>query len=112
LRALQEKYRNELKLVPKAAAAHNFPYHFYFSRKLDLEEKDQKQSDPRSVQFDRYQGQVVVKVTGNYFVSYSASLVKREERARRTYEGVILPLLVRGSGSCVREDRRAAGVRL
>jgi hypothetical protein len=93
LRALQEKYRNELKLVPKAAAAHNFPYHFYFSRKLDLEEKDQKQSDQRSVQFDRYQGQVVVKVTGNYFVSYSAGLVKPQERARRTYEGVILPLL-------------------
>jgi hypothetical protein len=93
LRALQEKYRSELKLVPKAAAAHNFPYHFYFSRKLDLEEKDQKQSDQRSVQFDRYQGQVVVKVTGNYFVSYSAGLVKPEERARRTYEGVILPLL-------------------
>ena len=93
LRALQEKYRNELKLVPKAAAAHNFPYHFYFSRKLDLEEKDQKQGDQRSVQFDRYQGQVVVKVTGNYFVSYSAGLVKPQERARRTYEGVILPLL-------------------
>jgi hypothetical protein len=93
LRALQEKYRNELKLVTKAAAAHNFPYHFYFSRKLDLEEKDQKQSDQRSVQFDRYQGQVVVKVTGNYFVSYSAGLVKPQERARRTYEGVILPLL-------------------
>ena len=93
LRALQQKYRNELKLIANSPAAHNFPYHFYFSRKLDLDEKVQKRSDQRSVQFDRYQGQVVVKVTGNYFVSYSAELVKPAERARMTYESVILPLL-------------------
>src|SRR5271165_3916302 len=42
MRALQEKYRNELKLITSATAAHTFPYNFYFSRKLDLEEKDQK----------------------------------------------------------------------
>jgi hypothetical protein len=93
MRALQQKYRNELKLITSAAAAHSFPYNFYFSRKLDLEEKDQKQSDQRSVQFDRYQGRVVLKITGNYFASYSAELFKPEERARQTYESVMLPLL-------------------
>lgn len=93
LRALQQKYRNELKQIVGAAAAHNFPYHFYFSRKLDLEEKDQKHNDQRAIQFDRYQGRVVVKITGNYFVSYSAELLKPQERARMTYESVMLPLL-------------------
>ncbi len=93
LRALQQKYRNELKQIPSAVAAHNFPYHFYFSRKLDLEEKDQKHSDQRAIQFDRYQGRVALKITGNYFVSYSAEIVKREDRARLTYESVMLPLL-------------------
>ena len=93
LRALQQKYRNELKLVAAAAAAHDFPYHFYFSRALDLEEKDQKRADQRSIQFDRYQGKLVLKMTGNYFVSYSAEIVKPEDRARMTYQAVILPLL-------------------
>ena len=93
MRALQQKYRNELKLIPSAVAAHNFPYHFYFSRKMDLEEKDQKRNDQRSIQFDRYQGRVVLKMTGNYFISYSAELVKPEDRARMTYESVMLPLL-------------------
>ena len=93
LRALQQKYRNELKLITSAAAARSFPYKFYFSRKLDLEEKEQKQSDQRSVQFDRYQGRVVLKITGNYFASYSAELLKPEERARKTFESVMLPLL-------------------
>ncbi len=93
MRALQQKYRNELKLITSAAAAHSFPYHFYFSRKLDLAEKDQQQSDQRSVQFDRYRDRVVLKITGNYFASYSAELLTPEERARQTYESVMLPLL-------------------
>ena len=93
LRALEQKYWNELKLIPRAVAAHNFPYHFYFSRTLDLDEKHQQLSDQRSVQFDRYQGQLVLKITANYFVSYSAELLKPEERARQTYQGVMLPLL-------------------
>lgn len=93
MRELQQKYRSELKAIANAAAAESFPYRFYFSRKLDLEEKDQKESDQRSIQFDRYRGQVVLKITGNYFVSYSADLVKPEERARQTWQTVILPLL-------------------
>jgi len=103
LRALQQKYRAELKLIATAAAVQNLPYHFYFSRGLDLEEKDQKRSDQRSIQFDRYQGRLVVKVTGNYFVSYSAELMKPEDRARTTYESVILPLL----RAAIREFERA-----
>src|ERR1019366_2640211 len=69
--ALQRKYLLELKLITKAAAEHSFPYHFYFSRTLDLAEKEQQGSDQRSVQFDRYQGKTVLKITGNYFASYS-----------------------------------------
>jgi hypothetical protein len=93
LRALQEKYRSELKLIPQALAAHEIPYRFYFSRRLDLAEKDQPRNDQRSVQFDRYKGRVVLKITGNYFASYSAELMKPEERARETYQEVMLPLL-------------------
>ena len=91
--ALQRKYLAELKLVTREAASHNFPYHFYFSRTLDLPEKEQQQSDQRSVQFDRYEGQTVLKITGNYFASYSTELMKPEERARQTYQEVMLPLL-------------------
>ena len=34
LRELQRKYFGELKRITEAAAAHSFPYHFYFSRGL------------------------------------------------------------------------------
>lgn len=94
LRELQKKYFTELKRITEAAAAHSFPYHFYFSRVLDLTEKDQRRNDQRSVQFDRYQDKTVLKITGNYFAAYSAELMKPEERARQTYQDVILPLLL------------------
>jgi len=93
MRELQKKYFPELKQITAAAAAHNFPYHFYFSRMLDLTEKEQPASDQRSVQFDRFQEKTVLKITGNYFAAYSAELMKPEERARQTYQDVILPLL-------------------
>lgn len=104
LRALEQKYRTELRMIPNAAKAQAFPYHFYFSRKLDLEEGAQKGSDQRSIQFDRYQGQVVVKITGNYFVSYSAELMKPEERARQTYQTVMLPLVQASARAFVKAD--------
>jgi len=93
LRELQKKYFTELKRITEAAAAHSFPYHFYFSRTLGLTEKDQPRNDQRSVQFDHYRDQTVLKVTGNYFAAYSTELMTREERARQTYQDVILPLL-------------------
>src|SRR5579871_3912034 len=59
LRELQQKYRGELKQIAAAAAQHEFPYHFYFSRTLDLSEIQQQQSDQRSIQFDHFRDQTV-----------------------------------------------------
>jgi hypothetical protein len=93
MRELQKKYFPALKQITAAAAAHNFPYRFYFSRTLDVAEKEQAGTDQRSVQFDRYREKTVLKITGNYYAAYSAELMKPEERARQTYQDVILPLL-------------------
>jgi hypothetical protein len=93
LRELQKKYFSELKRITEAVSTHSFPYHFYFSRVIGLTELDQRRNDQRSVQFDRYQDKIVLKITGNYFAAYSTELMKPEERARQTYQDVILPLL-------------------
>lgn len=93
LRELQQKYMGELKRITLAGAQHDFPYHFYYSRALDLNEAEQHRSDQRSVQFDHYHNQIVLKITGNYFASYSTELMKPEERARQTFQDVMLPLL-------------------
>ena len=94
IRSLQEKYRPELKAIAEAIRNHQFPYNFYLSRKLDLTEAQQKSSDQRSIQFDSYDGQVVLKITGNYYAAYSHTLMSENQRARATYQNVMLPILL------------------
>jgi hypothetical protein len=93
LRELQQKHFAELKAVAVAIASHQFPYRFYFSRTLDLNEEQQKTRDQRSIQFAKYGHQTVVEILGNYYAAYSDESMKKEERARRTFEDVMLPML-------------------
>jgi hypothetical protein len=93
IRELQQRHFIELKSMAVAISAHQFPYHFYFSRKLDVSEEQERLTDQRSIQFARFQNQIVLQITGNYFAAYSADLMKKEDRARRTFEDVMLPIL-------------------
>jgi hypothetical protein len=93
MRALQEKYLQQLQAVGAEIQGHVFPYPFYFSRVLDLELKQQERADQRSLRFDTYGGMTVVELTGNYFGSYSAELVNKSHRALRTFQDVMLPAL-------------------
>ncbi|HKD02138.1 MAG TPA: hypothetical protein VKB77_06910 [Terriglobales bacterium] len=93
LRALQLQYMDELKAVGQEIVSHSFDYPFYLSRKLDLDEVQQRRADQRSIRFDRYNGQIVLAVTGNYFAAYSATQVNKTIRARDTFLHVITPIL-------------------
>src|ERR1035437_7872924 len=78
MRALQQSHLQELRTIAVALVHHQFPYHFYLSRKLDLSEREEESSDQRAIQFDKFQGQVVLKFTGNYFAAYSAERMTKE----------------------------------
>ena len=93
MRGLQQSHLAELHTITAALAGHHYPYAFYFSRRLDLSQREQEGSDQRSIQFDRFRGQIVLKITGNYFAAYSAGRMTNEERARQTYRDVMLPIL-------------------
>ncbi len=93
MRALQEKYFQQLQAVGAEVQAHIFPFNFYFSRVLDLEQAQQERADQRSLRFDNYGGMTVIELTGNYFASYSTALVNKSHRAARTFQDVMLPIL-------------------
>jgi hypothetical protein len=90
---LQQQYISQLRALSSEAAAIHFPYPFYFSETLDIDEARQKQLPLGSIRFDRFHGQTVLEITGNYYVSYSASMLSANLRARKTFQDVILPLL-------------------
>jgi hypothetical protein len=93
LRALQEKHMTDLKGVAVNVSSQKFPYHFYFSRKLDVSEEQERILDQRSIQFARFRNQIVLQITGNYFASYSAELMDREARVHQTMTDLMFPIL-------------------
>jgi len=92
LRSLQEQNMDDLKLVGQDILALKLEYRFYLSRKLDLDEAQQQRSDQRSIRFDRYNGQTVIAVTGNYYAAYPEK-IGSDERARTTFLNVVIPIL-------------------
>jgi len=93
MRDLQQKHLPELKIAAVDITAHHYPYKFYLSRTLDITEKQEQQTDQRSIRFAQFQGHTVLQVTGNYFAAYSDQSMGRKERFQRTYLDVMLPIL-------------------
>jgi hypothetical protein len=92
-KVLQRQYIAQLQQLSLDAVAILFPYPFYFSQVLDIDEARQKQLAQGSIHFDKFNSQTVLAISGNYYISYSAERMNRNQRARKTYEDVVLPLL-------------------
>lgn len=92
-RRLQQQYLQQLNAIGKEVEAHRFPYPFYFSRLMDIEEKQQQKVDQRSIRFDKFNGQMVLEITGNYYAAYAEPMMDNGTRVKKTYEDVVLPIL-------------------
>jgi len=92
-RKLQQQYLSYLNAIAGELDTYHFPYPFYFSSKLDLEEEQEKHDDQRSIRFGSYDNQTVLQFTGNYFAAYSTELMDGNKRVRQTLLDVGLPIL-------------------
>ena len=91
--SLQQRYLKALMAIGSEVEAHKFPYPFYFSRVLDVDQDRMQAADQRSIRFELYKGQTVLEITGNYYVSYSAEMMDSEARVKETFRQVVLPIL-------------------
>ena len=105
LRELQQKHMTDLKKVAVEISGHTFPYQLYFSRTLDLNEKQQKRSDQRSIRFDKFEDQTVLEITANYYAAYLADQMGEEQRANRTLQDVGVPMLEAAIPALESEDK-------
>jgi hypothetical protein len=101
---LQLKYLSQLRAIGSALEVHKFPYNFYFSRVLDVSEQQQRKLDQRSIRFERFQGETVLIITGNYYAAYSDELMNRNARAKRTLEDIVMPMMQIGVPYFVNDD--------
>ncbi len=82
-RAMQGQYMPQLQKIAESVRAHKYPYAFYFSRTLAIEETQQRMVAQSGIRFERFDNKTVLAITGNYYASYSSTLVDRSHRARR-----------------------------
>jgi hypothetical protein len=92
LQLMQRQNMNTLKVVGQQILAHHFEFPFYLSRKLDIDQPQQLRTDQSSIRFDRYDDQIVLAISGNYYAAYSQKF-DVEQRAKNTLLQVVLPVL-------------------
>ena len=92
-RLLQRKYIAQLRQLSADTSTVHFAYPFYFTEALDVDQARQKELPQGSIRIDRFNGQNVLAISGDYYISYSAGLMTANQRARKTYQDIILPLL-------------------
>lgn len=93
LRSLQQQYMQDLQSAGQDILDSHFAFPFYLSRKLDLDQAEQRRADQHSIRFDNYNGHTVLAITGNYYAAYSTQKMSEEQRARATFVAVIMPIL-------------------
>src|SRR5208283_3902171 len=93
LKALEKEYFPQLKSLNQAIAKMHFPFPFYLSRYVGIEPSKQAETDSRGLEFVKFRDRTVFKITGNYEAAYSATQFTRNERAARTFQDVLLPIL-------------------
>lgn len=93
LKALEKEYFPQLKSLNQAIAKMHFPFPFFLSRYVGIEPSKQAETDSRGLEFVTFRDRTVLKITGNYEAAYSATQFTRNERAARTFQDVLLPIL-------------------
>ena len=92
-RALQGKYMPQLQTMSASLHSQKYPYAFYFSQKLAIDEPQQRTVAQSGIRFRRFDEKMVLAITGNYYAAYSSTLLDRSRRVRQTFNDVMLPIL-------------------
>ena len=88
----EEKYTQKLEALSAQLNSHPFRYHFCLTTELGAPAEAPCTSQ-HSVRLANLGTNTVLEITGNYYAAYSHSRVNKPERARLTFEEVILPVL-------------------
>jgi hypothetical protein len=93
LRQLQQTYLPQLKALNHSIATMKFPFPFTLARYVNAEPSTVAGQDFRGIEFVRFRGRTVLKITGRYSAALSSVLLSRNERAARIFTGIFAPIL-------------------
>jgi hypothetical protein len=93
LKAVEQTYFSHLQELNREIRSAKFPFPFFLSRYVGLDPGKQLGADTRGLEFVSFEKRVVLKVTGNYNAAYDGERLTANERAARTFQDVVVPIL-------------------
>ena len=93
LKADEAEYLPQLQSLQQSIAATKFPFSFMLARYLNAQHGRHAASDRNGIEFVYFQQRVVLKISGVYKAALNANTLTKNERASRTFEDVVAPIL-------------------
>ena len=93
LKAGEAQYLPQLQSLQQSIAATKFPFPFRLARYPNAKPGQRAASDRNGIEFVYFEGREVLKISGIYKAAFNARLLSKNERASRTFQDVVVPIL-------------------
>lgn len=93
LKADEAEYLPQLQSLQQSIATTKFPFSFMLARYLNAQPGRRAASDRNGIEFVYFQQRVVLKISGIYKAALNANTLTENERASRTFQDVVAPIL-------------------
>jgi hypothetical protein len=93
LRATEQQYLPQLQSLQSAISKAQFPLPFILTRYVGVDPDRQASLDRRGLEFVYFQDRMLLKTSGFYTAAFNSEQLTQNERASRTFQEVIVPIL-------------------
>src|SRR6202163_1206934 len=93
LKAAEQEYFPQLRSLQHVIGETQFPLPFILTRYVGLDPGRQASLDTRGIEFVYFQNRVLLKPSGCYTAAFNSEQLTKNERASRTFQEVIVPIL-------------------
>ncbi len=93
LKADEARYLPQLQSLQQSIAATKFSFPFRLARYPNAKPGQRAASDSNGIEFVYFEGREVLKISGIYKAAFNARLLSKNERASRTFQDVVVPIL-------------------
>ena len=93
LKAAEQKYLPQLKSLRQAIIETKFPLPFTLARYANADPSDASAWDSRGLEFVYFRGRMLLKITGIYRAAFNGDKLTENERAARTFQEIVVPIL-------------------
>jgi hypothetical protein len=93
LRAAEEANLSHLQVLHHSIGALQFPHPFVLTRYVGVDPDRQASLDTRGLEFVNFENRMLLKTSGFYSAAFDSAQLTQNERAGRTFQEVVVPVL-------------------